>query len=764
MKLLRDLTVLLVILQQNAAINFNLFAQTISGRILDGNSPLSEVRVSSSGSSAKFTTSDSNGYFELNELPRTQITITYERAGFITLLEQYDLRTSSVKNITILMQLDPMQFEEVAIIGQKVGLSENTPYTISRLDLNDINFKGQPSGVMGQLQREPGVNAAEMGHGISKPFIRGLGFSRVATIYQGNKLENHQWGADHGLGVNELGISSVDIIKGPASILYGSGALGGVIILNDDQAYLRDQALHGTVGTTFNSVSAGIRKYYTIGKSFSNGWFIATEGAYENHADYRDGDHRLIGNSRFNTSTFRIHTGYQGEQSLHRLSFTYNNQYLGIIDDEEMEEGESLATFRGDRAMQLPFQRVQDQIISYQMRHTINKKWRQEFDVSHHSNQRKEIEENFEDIDLGLTQHHVFYNYRLTHHINERYTQKFGLQGSLLSMQNMEDAEEILFPNARHVENGLYYLGTYVQQRHTIQGGLRIDYRLMRADANQDNIISAGYTLPGNPVNRQLDFSFFGVTGSMGYTFVVSEKNRMKVNLSSGFRSPDLAELLSNGPHPGTNRFEVGDISFGNEQSLQTDIGWRYSGKQWSAAVSVFGNYLNNYIYFTNSGDTTSSGLSIWEFRQTNALLYGGEVDFAWRKSPSGALKVQLFGNLIRGYDRDNNIPLTFIPADRIGAQLNYHLLANRRLNSFVRTQYIFSQNRPGIGELTTKGYNILDVGISYNMKIKSHQLSFGITCYNLLDQTYFDHISILRVFDITAPGRNLMANVRWGF
>jgi iron complex outermembrane receptor protein len=764
MKLLKNFILLICILPLATTVQSNFFAQTLTGRIHDGTNPLAGVRVTTNDPSAQITVSDNNGFFELHELSRTQIMVTYERAGFITLREHYDLKSTSVKNVRILMELDPMQFEEVAIIGQKVGLSENTPYTISRLDLKDINFKGQPSGVMGQLQREPGVNAADMGHGISKPFIRGLGFSRVVTIYQGNKLENHQWGADHGLGVNDLGISSVDVIKGPASILYGSGALGGVIILNDDQTYLRDQTLHGTVGTTFNSVSAGVRTYGSIGQSFTNGWFLAAEGAYENHADYRDGDQRLIGNSRFNASTLRLHTGYQGERSRHRLSCTYNNQLLGIIEEDEMEEGESLATFRGDRAMQLPFQHAQDQIISYQLQHTLNSNWRQEFDLSYHYNQREEIEDDFEDIDLGLQQHHVFYNYRLTHRVNQQYTQKLGLQGSLLSMSNMEDAEEILFPNARHIENGVYYLGTYTKKRHTLQGGLRLDYRLMRADANQENIISAGYSLPGNPVERQLDFSFFGVTGSMGYTLIVNDKNRMKVNLSSGFRSPDLAELLSNGPHPGTNRFEVGNVSFGNEQSLQTDIGWRYAGKQWSASVSLFGNYVNNYIYFTNSGDTTTNGLSIWEFRQTNALLYGGEIDIAWRKSATAPIKVQLFGNLIRGYDLNNTIPLTFIPADRIGTQINYSPLANRRLTSFIRNQFIITHNRPGIGELSTTGCHLLDAGVSYSLLIKAHRLSFGVTCFNILNQTYVDHISILRAFEVTAPGRNLMVNIKWEF
>jgi iron complex outermembrane recepter protein len=738
------------------------YGQTLQGTILSGGQPLEKVTISVLHSSIEPTYSDENGFFKLEDLPHQKIQVSYSRNGFKTVIETYDFKIHRHWGITVNMEIDATLFEEIAIVGDKIGLTENTPYTISRLDLKEINFKGQPSGVMGQIQREPGVNAADMGHGIVKPFIRGLGFSRVATIYQGNKLENHQWGADHGLGINDLGISSVDIVKGPASILYGSGALGGVILLNDDETYLLDQKLHGTFGSTLNTVSMGVRNYGTLSKSFKNGWFIAAEGAYETHADYFDGDNRLIGNSRFNTSTLRFHTGYQGEKSFHKLSYTYNNQSLGIIEDDEMEAGESLATFRSDRAMQLPFQRVQDQLVGYRQQYKINQKWSQELDLTYHYNQREEIEDDFNDVDLGLQQQHIFYNLRFKNEVNTHYTQQFGIQGSLLEMTNMKEAGEILFPNSKHIENGAYYLSTYTKSKHTLQGGMRIDYRAMRADANQENIIEEGYVLPGNPEGRTLDFAFFGATGSLGYTNTIDEKHRFNVNISSGFRSPDLAELLSNGPHPGTNRFEVGDVSFGNEQSWQTDIGWKYVGKQFRVRLSAFGNLINNYIFFTDSGDTTQSGLNIWEFKQSNAFLYGGEFDIVWKQSSTSKLKIELFGNIIRGYDRENNTPLTFIPADRIGTQINYKPMTNQKLNTFVRNQYIFAQNRPGIGEINTAGYNLLDAGISYSLNIKAHKLNFGVTCFNIFNQTYFDHISILRAFEITAPGRNVMVNVWW--
>ena len=645
-----------------------------------------------------------------------------------------------------------------------MGLTERTPYNISTLDAKDISMKSSPSGVMGLIQQEPGVNAAEMGHGIVKPFIRGLGFSRVVTVYQGNKLENHQWGADHGLGINDLGIASADIIKGPASILYGSGAIGGVILLNDDQPYLEDNKPKRTIGTTYNSVSAGQRIYASMGKSLSSGFYLAADGAYESHADYFDGDKRLIGNSRFNSQTLRIHSGYKTDDFHGKLSYTFNNQLLGIIEDDEMEEGQSLATTRGDREMQLPFQNVVDHLISYEQSYKVNDSWSTDGSISFHHNQREEIEDAFDEIDLGLQQKHIFYNLRATNKASGNLTNTFGFQGAYIDMRNMLEAEEILIPNAVHHENGFYYLGTYKSGDHTFQGGVRFDYRKLTADANQENIIEEGYTLPGEPTDRRLAVDFSGLTGSMGYTYKLNPKNLLKANISSGFRAPDLAELLSNGPHPGTNRFEVGNINFGREQSLQGDISWIRKGKNFSFEVSMFANYVNNYIFFQDGGDTTETGLNIWEFQQTDALLYGGEFALSFNPLESKRLTTAIHGNLIRGIDINANENLTFIPADRIGVGVKYFPFENIPLEVMGGYDLVFTQNRPGFNEVSTNGYNLVKASVKYTASFNNHKVAIGVTGFNLLNETYVDHISILRAFNVTHPGRNIMINIQWQF
>ncbi len=301
---------------------------------------------------------DKENSFTFKNIEEGVYTLMVTSLGYTSLSQQIKVTANQTETFTIRLSPENMQLEEVVIIDRQTGLNSKTPYNFTAVRMDRIDSKSSPAGVMGVLREVPGVYGAEFGQGIVKPFIRGLGFSRVATIYQGNKLENQQWGADHGLGVNDLGIESIDVIKGPASVLYGSGALGGVILLKEDEFYKDSKTLSGNVGSTFNSVSNGFRSYASVGKRFESDLFFGTDLAYENHADYKSGDGDIIGNSRFNMSTARFHIGVDKEKFDNKLSVTYNKQNLGIIGDDELIN--SNATTRNDRDMQLPFQEVTD--------------------------------------------------------------------------------------------------------------------------------------------------------------------------------------------------------------------------------------------------------------------------------------------------------------------------------------------------------------------------------------------------------------------
>ena len=711
------------------------------------------------GSSARADVSP-NG-FSFSAISPGNYTLEVQAIGYETFQKEIELKPKQTLQIEIVLRVQENALDEVIILDEQLGISSDTPYSFTSISINSIQQKSSPNGLMGSLREVPGVYGAEFGQGIVKPFIRGLGFSRIVTVFQGNKLENQQWGADHGLGVNDLGVDRVDVIKGPASILYGSGALGGVLLIKDSEDYLKSTDWTGSFGTSYNSVSNGYRTFASIGKKQANDFYFAADLAYENHADYKDGNDRIIGNSRFNTTSLRLHSGIDKKQFQNKLSFTFHDQNLGIISEDEMDDALSLATSRNDRSMQLPFQEVKDYLLSYKQS-TQHENFETSLHLSHHINTRKEIEEAFNEVDLGFRQTHTFYNGRVSL-TNTKIKHSLGLQGSFLNNENLDEAQEFLIPDARFFETGVYYLAEYKLKDYFIQGALRYDFREVTADASSQALINDGFILPGEPENRKLTSSFDGITGSLGVSKTL-DKHKLKTNLSTGFRTPDLAELFSNGSHPGTTRFEIGNANFDREQSYQADVNYEYTNQKFSASLSVFGSLVDNYIFFSSSGQTEpETGMNIWNYQQVDARLYGAEFNLQYSLFANNQLNLSMSGAIVRGDNLDFKEPLTFIPPDNLNFKVNW-LPFNTPTTFFAALRIIGEQNRPGFNEEVTDAYNLVSLGASHYFDIGKQELEIGVTANNLLNETYVDHMSVLRANQVTSPGRNILLNLRYRF
>lgn len=732
----------------------------VEGQILCNNEPISFASIYIENTTIGATT-EADGTFMI-ESSEAIFNLVISSIGYQKKIVSinFNSKSKNYKRLNIELIKDIESLDAIVIIDKQTGLTKKTPYAVSDLEMKTIFRQFNPGGLAASITEIPGISGATLGIGIVKPFIRGLGFSRVVTIFQNNKLENHQWGQDHGLGLNNLGVSKVNVIKGPASILYGSGAIGGVLLVIDDEAYLNSNKLTGNIGSSFSTVSNGIKTFASIGKRFNNHIFFAVEAAVENHADYKDGNGRIIGNSRYNNQNFRIHTGLDKTNFKNKLSFTYLNQNLGIISDDELEE--SLATRRNDRSMQLPFQEVKDYLISY-TQESFHDKFQTYFHISHHFNDRSEIEESFDLIDLGINQNHTFLSGRISLNQKQNIKHSFGFQSSFVKTLNKNSAQEILVPDAETFDIGAYYLGSKQLNTIYLQAGIRFDYRKVTAFADRALLVDFGFILPGNPENRQLSTDFSGLTGSLGATFNLSKFQNIKINLSSGFRAPDLAELFSNGPHPGTSRFEVGNVNFEREQSFQTDISYALETSNFTLGASVYFNTISNYIFFANTGETRpEDGLQIWAFQQENAQLYGAELSLNYKFSEE--ISLSSTAALVRGTLRKSDENLTFIPADNFSLGVNYKPKFLKSTDIDTRLTHFAKQNRPGFNEIETPAYTLLNLGVTKDFRWGNKKLTASISANNLLNTTYVDHLSILRAFEIPNPGRSILTMLRFSF
>lgn len=705
-------------------------------------------------------TSNSRGEFSLRIPTGTHILIV-SSIGYTQ--KQREITVKEGEIIFIDFNLETAEELLNEVIVKQPGLGQRTPYNTTVVNFTGVSLKGNTQGIMGNLKMIPGLAGAEFGQSIAKPFIRGLGFSRIVTLYQGNKLENHQWGADHGLGVNDLGISRVEIIKGPASLLYGSGALGGVLLTYDDEFYLKQDNWTGNIGHTFNSTSNGIRGYASIGKKFPNDMFFATDLGHETHGDYEDGNNRLIGNSRFKNSTVRVHSGIEKESFKNKFTLTYNIQQLGIINEDEMQDGHSLATTRQDRNLQLPYQEVEDILISYNQS-TARENIETTLHVSHHINIRKEIETSPQQVDLGLNQSHTFFNGTLRFP-GKQITHTIGLQGSLIKNLNMRKALDVLIPDATVVDAGAFYLAGLETNSWFFQGGLRFDHRRVKATTLASHFSDRNFQLPNNPSNAKLSRYFKGFTGSVGVSKSLNTNQIIKLNLSTGFRAPDLAELFSNGPHPGTSRFEQGNLDFDREQNFQVDLNYTYKTSRFKTGISIFTSIIDNYVIFEATGERHPHyDLDLWAYRQKPALFRGMELEASFLWLQDKRLETLITGAIVRAREKNSSQPLSFIPADNITINLNYFALANKSATIFTGVKFVADQNRPGPYEEETPGYTLVNAGLSKNFVWNRRSLDAGVTIHNAFNRNYVDHLSILRAFNVSSPGRNIMLNLRYNF
>jgi iron complex outermembrane recepter protein len=698
------------------------------------------------------TVANASGFFVLKDVPQGLLKVKVSSIGFDAVLTQLMIKGET--SLDFLLMPAQIKMKEVVVSAGAAAVKEETPYQIESITSKEI-FSGGDISIPAALSRVPGINQIGYGPGIGKPVIRGMSFSRVLTVYQGSRFENQQWGEDHGLGLNDPGIEGIEIIKGPASLIYGSGALGGVINIIDEYP-----AAPGSVKVDFMqnlySNTLGSKTSLGVKGAGENGVFWSFRGGKDSHADYRSGGGRTIGNSRFNTLSGKGTMGFAKGRSTAKLSYVYFQQNLGIIEEDEMQN--SMATTRTDRRIQLPYQNVTDHLLSFQYLLSL-KKGVLKLNVSSHTNFRKEIEEDFDETDLGLVLNTNNFDLRYIFNLNESTELITGVQSFIQSNKNMPGASEILIPNAKVNDFSGFVLANKKAGKMNLSGGLRYDYRI--TGATSPDVLR--YVLPGDSENSRMSRTFTGISGSVGFTAALSDHWNFKTNLASGFRAPDLAELFSNGEHPGTNRFEKGNATFDREQNLGIDAGVLFRNAEFSAEAGTFYNHINNYIFFSPTLRSINN-LTVWEFRQEDVILKGGEISM--KASPS-ALKFLEAGadySLVHASKAVSGRPVPQIPANRVNAYVKIKLAKDFPVYWNLQSRFVFNQNRFDQNEEMTPGYQVLNSGIQATFIILKYSVEAGFNVNNLLDRMYFEHQSVTRAFGVPDLGRNIAINIRCKF
>jgi iron complex outermembrane receptor protein len=331
-----------------------------------------------------------------------------------------------------------------------------------------------------------------------------------------------------------------------------------------------------------------------------------------------------------------------------------------------------------------------------------------------------------------------------------------GSQG--MYQKNVNNGEEVLVPDARTVDFGAFVTSDYYySERSYWQAGIRFDVRSIDGDRygspDDDNYIP------------EYSKTFTSFNFSTGICNRFSPEISLRANLSSGFRAPNMFELLSNGIHEGTGRYEMGNSDLKSEVAYQADASLDFQNEHVDVFVNPFINYVNNFIYLEPSADVKDD-LPVYYYRQTNAYLFGGEAGIHFHPHPSDWLHVEASYAGTFGRDVDRNY-LPLMPSQKIRSTIRTSFESKSMLKMtslYLQYQYSFKQNRTADYETATPAYNLVSVGMNLEFKFDKQRLILNAGIDNLFNEVYFDHLSRYKTLGIYNPGRNAFVRLTLPF
>jgi iron complex outermembrane recepter protein len=710
------------------------------------------------------TIADAQGKYSLNNIPSGHHIIEISSAGYATLVEHIELTSNIEKDFALSSVV--IENQGVIITGVSGATSiRKSPVPVTALRKSAL-LQSSATNIIDALTHIPGVSQLSTGPAISKPFIRGLGYNRVVVVNEGVRQEGQQWGDEHGVEIDELSIARAEVLKGPASLMYGSDALAGVVnfITNIPVA---EGTLKANILSNYQSNSGLFGLNGNIaGNEKGFNWNVY--GTYKSSGDYKNRYDGRVLNSRFNEKNFGGYVGINKSWGYSHLVFSRFDQRLGLVEGDRDDATGKFILFAGSpleriatpqdldsRELFVPQQRVQHNKIISDNNFVINKS-RLKINLGYQNNLRQEFgnPEDPKEKELFFDLKTINYNVQWQLPEMKEWHTTIGVNGMRQSNQNK--GEEALIPEYNIFDIGGFVYVQRLFKKSTISGGFRFDNRSVDSKELTDGVATKFTAFKK---------SFANVSGSIGISYEPSDAVTLKANIARGFRAPALAELASNGAHEGTNRYEYGEQNLQSETSLQIDGGIDINYEHFSIGLAAFYNRMNDFIFYRKlesvaGGDSLvnvdGDDIPAFKFNQHNAKLYGIEATLDIHPHPLDWLHFENAISFVRGrfddaIDGSNNLPL--IPAAKLTSELraNFKKAGKSLQNLYVKAgvDKIFNQEKAFTGystETATPGYTLLNAGIGADVTAKNKILfSLHVSALNITDVAYQNHLSRLK-------------------
>lgn len=778
--------------------NIVVYAQNglINGIVTSKGNPVQNITVKVVGL-AQMTKSDQNGFYILKDLPKGTFNLQFSGVSY-ELKQMKVIVTDDTLSIATDLNSLESNLGEVVITGvNRATALRKSPVPIAVLTKKAMDQNVNTNLIEAIVKGVPGVTAVTTGPNVSKPFIRGLGYNRVLTLYDGLRQEGQQWGDEHGIEVDEYGISRAEVVKGPASLTYGSDALAGVINMIPYTPNFEDGKLAGDFTSNYQSNNGMVGA--SIGLAYiKNDWKYSlrlSRKAAHNYYNKVDG---YVFGTAFSEYNFSASARVDKSWGYSKTAVTYYNNLMEIPDgsrDSLSRRFTRQVLDDGDDIKNRPIVNDQDlkrysinplhqHIQHYRFYNSSQFKFGSSdlnILIGGQQSVRREYNHPTAPSQAGLYVVLNTLNYDVKYNLPDfaGIESTLGINGMYQSNRS-KDGTDFPIPDYDLFDIGAFYFAKKSFGKLDISGGVRMD----RRNINWNNFyvgtdLKTGFGRKSDLSDQGADLQFpsfsrnyYGFSGSVGLTYNLSDKLLIKANIARGYRAPNITEIGSNGLDPGAHIVYLGNRTFKPEFNLQEDIGIIAYLKDADISLEIFNNNIQNYIYQSRLTDQNGNPVVVvpgnltYQYQQSKARLYGAELavnlhpaSAKWLNfNNSLAYVVGLNKNeeLLRLHGREAKY-LPFIPPLQIRSELK---ATAQKSIGFLEKPYfkvdaiLFADQNKFYAlddtETFTEGYTLFNAGVGSAVKSKSGKtiMDIFVQIDNIFNVTYQSHLNRLKYFE----------------
>jgi iron complex outermembrane recepter protein len=732
-------------------------AQTVTGTVQSAGNPIvgATVRLLELD---RIEHTGAHGEFTFPDVPKGLYRVFVSVTGSASATDTISVMSSTTQ-VSFSLRESAIQLKEVVVSASPTARTSDEQYQ-STASKSRVEFQNSPGTSFAEkISDLPGVAVRSLGSAPSRPILRGLGDNEVLVLENGLRMGDlATFDPAHATPIEAISVSEIEVVRGPATILYGPSTIGGLVnVMTDIVPSVSDHPISGIAVVEGNTVSGGSAGYVNSLYSHGNQAFRVSAGGVRASniripsGNYTDPGTGTVFNLDRMPQTFD-HSGeaglgyaYQGDIGTFGIGgkhYEVNYGIPGVPPNPDFASVPPTTSRIAERRSTLEFRSLFNSDLSFAKQLRLN--------ASYNDYNHSEFPTTQDASGVSDPQANHFHK-RAFNGVMQLQHQPLGkLQGTLGLWTNIEDltieGDEPLGPNSLTSGIAGYVFEEYPAAENTrLQAGLRYDYNKIQARP---------YPQSTDPFFRTINESRLSnaLTASLGAIQQIALDLMGSLSLARSFRAPTVQELFANGLDAPSGTYTIGASGLGPETGLGVDASLKGSFTNASFELSPYVNNIRHYIYGFLRGDTIQ-GFPVRQFGATDARLFGFDASVTVQPVRNFALKAG--ADYVNAEDTRQHVPLPFTPPLRGLLRATYQ---DPIYMGMIETRAAARQTRLGEGDTPTAGYAIVNIGVGVRLTRQRLVNNISLHCDNVFNRVYRDNLSVIKDF-IPQPGRGFRLN-----